>query len=165
VNFEVVFDLRDAGYDTWHIALIGLFFGALGAAGVFGPRAFRQLIFRGASPRTQTVLVWFVFVIGCTNGFGFLLGTYREYRTTVAALEAGQVDIVEGRVTEFRSTPSPAGTKESFRVGKRRFAYHDTFCVEPGFRRTQAKGSPIGEGTQVRMTHIGNRILKLEVAR
>ena len=76
---------------------------------------------------------------------------------------AGRFEVAEGIVEDFVPMLH-GGRRESFTVDGRRFEYSDHF-VTPGFDNSAAKGGPIRPGLNVRISHIGNVIVKLEVAR
>jgi hypothetical protein len=85
--------------------------------------------------------------------------TYNEYRAAATALKEGQYSIAEGPVANFVSGPK----QESFTVGNRSFSYSDSI-VTAGFRQTASHGGPIHEGLYVRLTYVGNLIVRLEIA-
>jgi hypothetical protein len=76
-------------------------------------------------------------------------------------LQGGRVDVVEGRVGEFFEVAG--GKNECFSLGGRRFCYSD-WVGTPGFNRTRALGGPIEPGLQVRLSVVGNTIVRVEVA-
>jgi len=53
---------------------------------------------------------------------------------------------------------------ERFCVSGVCFAYSD-FVITSGFNNTSSHGGPIREGLPVRVTYVGDMIVKLEVAR
>lgn len=76
-------------------------------------------------------------------------------------LRAGDADQIEGTVSAFFEVYG--GKNECFSIGERRFCYSD-YVVTPGFNRTRALGGPISPGLQVRLSAIGDTIVRLEVA-
>jgi hypothetical protein len=58
--------------------------------------------------------------------------------------------------------PKSGHKMESFTVNGVKFEYSD-FVVTPGFNNATSHGGPIREGLPVRISHIDNTILKLEV--
>jgi hypothetical protein len=88
--------------------------------------------------------------------------TYGEYRTMITALRDGRCAVVEGRVTEFVPPRYPGQSEESFVVGGHRFAYSDD-VVTAGFDNGSSHGRLIHEGLYVRVTYLGNLIVRLEV--
>jgi hypothetical protein len=51
---------------------------------------------------------------------------------------------------------------EKFTVNGATFSYSD-YSVTAGFNNTKSHGGPIDEGKRVRVTHLGNIIVRLEV--
>ena len=51
---------------------------------------------------------------------------------------------------------------ESFAVGGHRFSYSD-YVVTSGFHNTASHGGPIHDGLDVRVSYLGNLILRLEI--
>jgi hypothetical protein len=56
-----------------------------------------------------------------------------------------------------------AFSMETFKVQGQSFSYSD-FVVVPGFHNATSHGGPIRDGLNVRVTHVGDVILKIEVA-
>jgi hypothetical protein len=65
-------------------------------------------------------------------------------------------------VTGFMPMPVTGHAMEHFCVSGACFSYSD-YVVTAGFNRTSSRGGPIREGLPVRVTYLGNTILKLEV--
>ena len=86
--------------------------------------------------------------------------TYGQYRRAVSALADGRYAVVEGHVTDFVEKPK----SESFMVDGVRFSY-SPYVMTPGFNTPAWDGGPLREGMQVRISYVGNTILRLEVAR
>jgi hypothetical protein len=89
-------------------------------------------------------------------------GTYRDYHAIRKTLDRNQVNIVEGKVTNFRPMPHSGHAMESFCVEGTCFEYSD-YVVTSGFNNTASHGGPIREDLQVRISYIGNTIVRLEV--
>jgi hypothetical protein len=76
-------------------------------------------------------------------------------------LAQGQADVVEGIVTvDFEAG---GGRTECIAVAARRYCYSDYESV-PGFNRTRALGGPMRDGLQVRISSIGQTIVRVEVS-
>lgn len=76
-------------------------------------------------------------------------------------LAQGHADVVEGTVTvDFEAG---GGRTECVAVAERRFCYSDS-PSDPGFNRTRAFGGPMRDGLQVRISSIGQTIVRLEVS-
>ena len=75
---------------------------------------------------------------------------------------SGDFTVVEGVVENFDPMPEHGNKMESFTVKNTKFSYSD-FYITPGFNNAASRGGPIREGLYVRISHIGNTIVKLEV--
>ena len=76
-------------------------------------------------------------------------------------LAEGRAEVVEGHVTiDFEVG---GGKNECISVAARRFCYSD-WVLTPGFNRTRALGGPMQNGLQVRISSIGDTIVRVEVA-
>lgn len=159
MNYRVVFDIATAGYKAWFFVAIGGI-GVLAGTGLVAFRRFlperRPLLFHRYFP--------FLFL-----GFTLLwttwafVGTYSEYRTALAARLNGTATVTEGVVTDFVPMPRSGHADEKFTVNGITFAYSD-YHVTAGFNNTKSNGGPIDEGKKVRVTHLGDIIVKLEIA-
>ncbi len=163
MTFRTVFDAGQMGYSTGWFPAIGLFFVCLGALLVFKPVLMLKLLPHGLQGRARTAFSWFCFLFSIFWTVTALSITYVKYRTAVDALESGQYSVVEGPVTDFVPMPREGHALESFSVGGTRFSYSD-FTVTPGFHNSASHGGPIREGLYIRIAHVGNLILRLEVA-
>jgi hypothetical protein len=67
-------------------------------------------------------------------------------------------------VTGFPSDALRGPRNQSFVVGGQRFSYSD-YRMTAGFNNTRSHRGPIDNGVYVRITHRGNTILRLEIAR
>ena len=75
-------------------------------------------------------------------------------------LAEGRAEIIEGPVTIYLEG---GGKSECISVAGRDFCYSD-FVVTNGFNRTRALGGPMRDGLQVRLSLIGETIVRVEVA-
>lgn len=174
--FKTVFDVAQSGYTTWWFPASGLIFVCVGLLLVCGPALIlRVMPIRGPDLLDFFELLLFLprrarkFSIGAFLSMAILwtllafTSTYGEYRTMRAALRDGRFAIVEGPVTDFDPIPNPGRSHESFVVGGRRFAW-SRYDVTSGFQNSSSRGVPIHDGLYVRVTYLGNAILRLEVA-
>jgi hypothetical protein len=90
--------------------------------------------------------------------------TFPDYYQLRKRYRDHQYSVVEGTVENFKPMPYEGHENESFTVKGVRFEYSD-YAVSPGFNKTSSHGGPIKQGIQVRISHIGNVILRLEVLR
>jgi hypothetical protein len=161
MEYTVVFDIVSAGYKTWVFPALGLPFILVGAL---------MLRFYQYLPTWPIKSVRFRkgFAIACL-GFSIawtlvaFFTTYSQYRSLITALETGACQTAEGVVTDFVPMASSGQSYESFTVAGKTFKYSDYF-VTAGFNNTQSHGGPIRGGLKVRIAHVDNVIIKLEVA-
>ena len=157
-DYVVVFDLAEVGYRQWTFPAFGLPFLAVGALLV----RYRNKVATAAPAWARAAFSFFFF------GFALLwitvsfVSTYGEYRTLRSALEEGRAAVAEGPVEDFVPMPDEGHAMESFTVAGESFEYSD-YVVTTGFNNTSSHGGPIQPGRQVRITHFGGHILRLEV--
>jgi hypothetical protein len=80
----------------------------------------------------------------------------------LAQLNAGQATVLSGQVEGYVEV-APAGKNDCFSVAERRFCVSDWNLTTPGFRQTKFSGTPIANGDLVRLSVIGNTIVRVEV--
>ena len=163
MHFQTVFDASQNGYSTWWFPAFGLFFVCLGALFVFAPATMNRLLPRGPKGRFRTIFNWTFFVFAVAWTLVNFVVTYQQYHKVVTALRNGQYSVVEGPVTDFVPMPYTGHAMVRFTVGGHRFSYSD-YVVTSGYNNTASHGGPIREGLYVRVSYIGNLILRLEVA-
>ena len=78
---------------------------------------------------------------------------------------SGKSQVIEGQISAFSPMPPTGHATESFTVNGQRFAYSHLEFHGPCFDKTVVAGGPMRLGLHVRVNHVGNCILKLEVAR
>lgn len=161
MEYTVVFSLSSAGYKTWTLAAFGLPFVLIGAL---------MLRFHKYLPEWPVKSVRFKKGVAiCCLGFSIVwtsvafFATYSQYRSLTTALETGSYQTVEGVVTDFVPMDHSGHSYESFTVAGKTFEYSD-YVVTAGFNHTQSQGGPIRDGLKVRIRHVDNVIIKLEVA-
>ena len=137
-------------------ALFPLVFAVI-AVGVDVLRDRIEALARWNVPRGAPTTMVCVFVLVWTAGSG--LGRFGAI-DLANRLNRGEADVLEGQVTEFTEV---ALKSECFTVEGRHFCYADS-VVSPGFSRTRVYGGPINPGLPVRVTAIGDAIVRLEIA-
>jgi hypothetical protein len=158
MNYRVVFDIVSVGYRAWWFVAFGVIFVLIG----IGLVTFRRFL-PERRPRIFHRYFPFVFL-----GFALLwttvafVTTYSEYRTVLTARNNGTATVTEGVVTNFIPMPYSGHADEKFTVNGVTFSYSD-YGVTAGFNNTKSHGGPIDEGKRVRVTHLGNIIVRLEV--
>lgn len=92
------------------------------------------------------------------------VSTYGDYRAASSARQDGSARVVEGVVTDFKPMPATGHAMESFCVSGVCFHYSD-YVITAGFNQTSSHGGPIRNGLSVRVTYVGDTIVRLEVAK
>jgi len=164
MNYWTVFDAASAGYGGWKALRIGLILIVGGIVLVGLRRHFPKWFWPERLRRFGGPFAW-TFLIGAilwTLFVGFIANGQRN--NLIEARASGKVQVVEGSVTSFKPMPAAGHAMESFCVQAKCFEYSDYF-VSGGFNNTSSHGGPIKEGLLVRVSYVGNTIVKLEVAR
>jgi hypothetical protein len=176
MTFQTVFDLSQVGYRYWSMPMIPLLFVGIGIVFVrtkgdwyLGPRGFMvpdsfPTTAKPAPAKLVGFFGWAAIVFGGLTAILAFTSGYAEYRSARNALEARHYAVVEGLVTNFVPMPYGGHSEESFTVGGKTFTYSD-FNLTAGFNNTRSHGGPIDAGELVRVSYIGNTILRLEIAR
>jgi hypothetical protein len=156
------YDLTEQGYGQWWFLWLGLSMGALGTAFFIVARSiyYEQRTWVGTLLKMGSA----VFTIGWIGLSIYLtLVGYTTYRKILEMRSAGREQYTQGIVVDFSPYDlSKNSVIESFKVDHRTFSYSPNE-IRPGFRQTHAKGSPIQNGTNVRISSIDNLITRLEI--
>jgi hypothetical protein len=72
-------------------------------------------------------------------------------------------NVTEGYVENFDPAPATGHKYESFTINGKKFRYSDYDISRGGFNQTQSHGGPMYEGRWVRISYVGDTILKIEV--
>ena len=158
MNYKVIFDIAksaspDYPVEAIPLVIIGLFL-----------VVFRRRLpgWWGNHPRASSIFSFFFF------GFSLLITTliffitYRDYSELLEAESSGKLSVTEGKVKNFIPMPVAGHAMESFCVAESCFEYSD-YVITGGFNNSTSHGGPINEGLQVRVSYLGNKIVKLEV--
>ena len=155
MSYLVVFDTREVDYLS----------PSLGATALIVVLTAILLVLARKELDRRAGMVFSYLVIGLV-GLGLAVtwsSTYREYSSAAAALDEGRTAVVQGRVSNFKATTSRGHEWERFCVEDKCFRYWDS-GTSAGFNNTSSHGGPIKPGLPVRVTFVGNTIVKLEVA-
>jgi hypothetical protein len=153
-QYRVAFDLHQKGYE-WLFPAFGLIFVAIGAVLVCLGRAMNW-------QRSRRLVGYFMIGFACLWSGVTFLTTFREYTALRSAYRRSQFSVIEGHVTNFRPMPYQGHQDECFSVQSQTFCYSD-YVVTPGFNNSASHGGPIREGLPVRISYVGNAIVRLEV--
>jgi hypothetical protein len=153
-QYRVVFDLSQKGFQWWFPAF-GLIFVVVGGVTIWLGK-------RNDWPRSRSFAGYFMVGFACLwSGLTFST-TFGEYFHLRSAFRRSQFSVVEGRVTSFRPMPYEGHQDECFSVRSQTFCYSD-YGVTAGFNNSASHGGPIREGLPVRVSYVGNTIVRLEI--
>ncbi|MDZ4690169.1 hypothetical protein [Terricaulis sp.] len=161
MQYRLVYDAAEAGYQGWPFVVIGLIFTAIGAVLVFDrdslvdPHPARGCFVWGFFLFS---LVWTVVSVGFTGA---------DYFAARNASTNGGCTEVAGPVTDYETRRRSRATVESFSVDGVSFEYRERL-ITGGFNQTARSGGPIRPGLPVKACYIqsrtsGNVIVRLEV--
>ena len=93
---------------------------------------------------------------------GAYTAMHSEYAHLQAAYHEGNFSVVEGLATDFQPMPYEGHRNECFTVQNKQFCYSD-YGPSAGFNNSTSHGGPIRENLPVRVSYVGNTIVRLEV--
>lgn len=153
-QYSVVFDLSQKGLQWWFPAF-GLVFVAIGGVIIWLGR-------RNRWPLPRSIVGYFMVGFACLwSGLAFAT-MLPEYLNLRSAYRQGHFSITEGFVTNFRPMPYEGHQSECFSVQSETFCYSD-YVVSAGFNNSASHGGPIRDGVPIRVSYIGNTIVRLEI--
>jgi hypothetical protein len=159
MQFEVIYDIGQAGCRNGFVPII---LAALTAfAGVDWARGKRwtlpgNVVQPGYSPRTGCIF------FGALTALTYVL-TWGSYHSLTRALRDGTATPLEGVVTQFHRASGPKD-HESFVLNGHTFSY-STPALKQGFNTLSLEGSPIADGSYLRLVYRDDSILRLEIGR
>lgn len=153
----VAYDILNAGpIDTTLLPMLIL--PALGLVMIIFPNFMRRL------PKSvDRVFSWFYFLFSGSISALWLLSSFTSYSSLRDARVSGAYQTVEGCLEAFHPMPESGHDDERLIVGGRTFTYSN-YGVTSGFRNAESHGGPIHRDSWVRIAHVDNDIIKLEVA-
>jgi hypothetical protein len=160
--YVVVFDIANTGYKSFSLPAFGLIFIAVGIFLVLIRRSIPGWSER--PPWARLVFPWGFLCFAILWTLCAFVVTYGEYRAASSARQNNSAKVVEGIVTDFRPMPATGHSIETFCVSGVCFSYSD-YIITSGFNQTSSHGGPIREGLPVRVTYVGDTIVKLEIAK
>ena len=162
MSYHTVFDVEASGIQTWGLVAWGALLIVFGAGAIIGRR--RVAAAKAGPPPATAIRVYgflaFALVwTGLVAWFG-----YRNHAALLDAVHTRGVQVVEGRVSDFRPMPWAGHAMERFCIEGHCFEYSDFDKSSGGFNNTSSHGGPIRDGLPVRVSYVGGTIVKLEVA-
>ncbi len=155
MNYHLVFDALQSGSQFAICFFIPLYLLVPGAVG--------WALKKAAGPHSIWKERAFLFISIVGFGISLVVATISvvEFHEMKLALAEGDYQVTEGIVEEFVPMPTSGQPVESFRVGEVFFHYGsgwDSLCFNSALNRGN-----IHNQAQVRITHRGNNILRVEV--
>jgi len=165
MNYEVVFDVAEAGYRYWWFPAVGFVFVIIGICQlIYVYKNFRSPAVQPAPSNKGFALPIFFTLFSLSWTALVLVITLGDYLELREALDSASVEIVEGKVTNFTPGDDRKHVPESFLVSGQRFEY-SWGRVTAGFNQTKPHGGPIRGGLWVRISHVNGEIARLEIAK
>ena len=153
-HFVTVFDIGQVGFRNWvWWGLIG-YAAAIPLLGLW--QWWRDEEDPNASRKAGGALFFLVFAVPVVGLCYF--SALSRYHALQTALARGKYQVEEGVVHDFRF-----GKTEKFDVGNVEFSYSGN-DLSSMFNTTTAGGLPAINGREVRIAHVGNDIVRLDVA-
>ena len=154
---QLIFDLVDAGYQAGGVVVVGIFF-IIGSLILFTFRNSVRKFSTSWYPKAVPALLVVLSTVWTTLMFS---QTYFEHQRLLEDLQSNRAVLISGVVTEFAPHTSKR-KQESFRVNGIEFFYSEARSM-PGYHRYSGEDGPIRVGVFVKILHVGNDILRLEV--
>jgi hypothetical protein len=146
VAYTTFFDISHTSFPWWYPAF-GLVLGALGIAVLRRRKADDKWIYGIAAFSILWTLIAFSGISEGDSAFKTAYGS-------------GNYLVVEGPVQGLWE--GIQGKEECFSVQNKRFCYSD-YVITPGFRNSAFNGGPIRADLPVRVSYVGDTIVKLEI--
>jgi hypothetical protein len=165
MNYEVVFDVADAGYRYWWGPAVGLAFVIIGMCRlIYVYKNLGNPVLEPVLSKRGFVLPSFFTVFALAWTVLALVITLGDYLSLKEALDSASVEIIEGKISHFTPADDSDHVPESFFVNGQRFEY-SWARVTAGFNQTKPHAGPVREGLWVRIAHVNGEIARLEIAR
>lgn len=162
---EVLFDINQAGYRMAWFSAFGLLFAGIGFVLLLVNRGRRRAgrpAVRNNAGEPAPYLPWLFLVFGLLWAFGTFVSTFGNYRHLKRALNEGRCQVIEGWISGYRAGSGERGdANDTFTVGVDRFQLSGN-TISAGFQGTQRSGSPLKDGTHVRIWMDRGEIARLE---
>ena len=163
MTFTTVFDAAQQGHPACRLNGIGVTLVCVGLLLVLAPDLMQRLLPYGLQGRARKIFSWVFLGMALAGAFVTFRTTTHSYDVAAAMSRDGKYSVVEGQVTNFVPMPYGGHARESFAVGGKTFTYSD-YILTGCFNNTTSHGGPIRAGLTVRISHVGNCIVRLEVA-
>lgn len=161
-TYYVAFDLARSGFRNWTFAAFGLIFAFIGCLLVFTPNLMQRVMPGGLQGKFRKIFSWVFLTFAVAWTAVVFIATTGQYRSLKSAEDHGYLRVVQGVVKNFHPMPYTGHAMETFEVNGVHFSYSD-YVSTAAFNNTAAHGGPIREGLPVRISYVGNAIVRLEI--
>lgn len=149
MHYVTAFDISDSGYRSAGFPAFGALFVLLGA--LLAAYHWRRSEHWNRHPRLYTVAGLAILAVSVTWATVAFSAIYHHYLWLMAQNQPGGYGEVEGTVADLKPLPDNGPAGQSFCVGSRCFRYES------------GPGGQLHPGQSVRVTYIGNTLIKVEV--
>jgi hypothetical protein len=163
MTFTTVFDAAQQGHPAWRLNGIGIALVGAGLLLVLAPDLMQRLMPYGLQGRARKIFSWFFLCVALVGAFFTFRATTTSFDAAAAITREGKFHVVEGQVGDFVPMPYTGHASERFAVGGKTFSYSD-YILTGCFNNAASHGGPIKAGLTVRVSYVGNCIVRLEVA-
>jgi hypothetical protein len=117
---------------------------------------------RGPKGAAGKIFAWAFFLFTGFISVTWLFTSVTQVVSLKSAIKSGRVSIVEGCLQHFHPMPEEGHDTERAEINGRVFEYSD-YIVTSGFHTTESHGGPIHPDSKMRLTVVGDGIVKVEV--
>ena len=163
MTYKTVFDAAHQSTPLFSFPAFGLIFLLVGALVAWKPALLNEMVSENRvwiNPRYFGMIFMVFAFFWMLIGYSAIAGQQGQ---GAAELRDPNLHVVEGTVENFDPMPFGGHKYESFDVAGHHFRYSD-FIITAGFHNTASHGGPLKAGLQVRLSYVGNDILRIEVA-
>ncbi len=121
-----------------------------------------QFLSRGPKGAAGKIFAWAFFLATSFIAVTIMLGTRHQAQSLGAAMHAGKTSVAEGCLRYFHAMPRGGHDMEKIQVGDRVLSYSD-YVETPAFHNAETNGGPIHPDSRVRLTTVGDDIVRVEV--
>lgn len=159
MQYRAVFDISEAGFKSWDFSAHGIILIVVGILLVVFQDKFS---FNNKYPKFRKIFSYIFLGFSIFWTLTSFASTYYDYYHYSTEYMRGNYQVAEGYVTDFIPMPYGGHSQESFCVDNYPCFDYSDFLITAGFNNAKSHGGHISEGLPVRVSYIGNVIVKLE---
>jgi hypothetical protein len=162
-QYEVVFDLstQPFAFEGWMIPLFVL--PIVGLILVLTPQQIVDRFFtRGPKGTAGKIFAWVFFLFSGIVSMTWLFTSVTGENSLKSAVKSGNFSVAEGCLQHFHPMPEEGHDTERIEINGRVLEYSD-YIITAGFHTTESHGGPIHPDSKIRLTVVGDDIVRVEV--